>query len=159
MPQSDVIQRIRELSKSEKNLTAFSEKIGRAYGVVSNMFSRGKNPSFEMALDIGKAYDGLNLRWLFLGEQPKWLNTDSKKTVNQDALREINILQIELSKRDDIITEKERMIQSLQDHIDTLKERKRGTTSQKAQNRYEQIKKDVQDYADQEDDVENKKIS
>lgn len=71
MTQNAINQRIRELAEDEKNLSTFAKKIGRSYGVVSNMFSRGSTPSLEMALDVASAYkDKVSLLWLY-----GWKNT------------------------------------------------------------------------------------
>lgn len=84
--QMSINERIKELIKLEKNLGAFSKKIGQYSGTISNMINRGTKPSATVLEAIAKTYSNLNARWLLTGNGQMWLTKEGNIIGNNNQV-------------------------------------------------------------------------
>ncbi|HWL04522.1 MAG TPA: helix-turn-helix transcriptional regulator [Xanthobacteraceae bacterium] len=86
-PEDPMAQRLRLLREAlnESNATAFAERLGISASRWNN-FERGTPLSREVAIKLVRAYPGLSLDWLYLGET-RGLTLEMARTLDEALAR------------------------------------------------------------------------
>lgn len=95
----------------------FAKEIKVSKQVLSNIENGRNKPSFIFLENICNRYE-VNLNWLVCGKGGMLISSDKGQNEETQETKAMLL---------DKIKEKEKLISSLQDHIDTLKDRKQGS--------------------------------
>ena len=84
-----IAERIKILISQEGSQSHFCRKTGISTSALSNILMRNSGISSGNLEQIARAYPNLNLRWLLMGQEPRWTDGTASPTPAPASVQEV----------------------------------------------------------------------